>query len=93
MFFILGRRTTHTYFFEGPTTKDKEATELFHDGVKQSGQDSAIIEIGAHPRHKNQMKPHQVEGFNFLLSNLVAENRGGCILAHAPLPSGAQTVG
>ena len=31
--------------------------------------------------------------FNFLLSNLVAENRGGCILAHAPLPSGAQTVG
>lgn len=30
------------------------------------------------------MKPHQVEGFNFLLSNLVVENPGGCILAHAP---------
>ncbi|KAF5933878.1 hypothetical protein HYC85_030049 [Camellia sinensis] len=85
--------TTRTYFYEGPTTKDKEATELFHDGVKQSGQDSAVTEIGAHPRHKNQMKPHQVEGFNFLLSNFVAENRGGYILAHAPLPLGAQTVG
>ncbi|KAE9448264.1 hypothetical protein C3L33_19815, partial [Rhododendron williamsianum] len=31
-----------------------------------------------------QMKPHQVEGFNFLLSNLVSDNPGGCILAHAP---------
>ncbi|KAL7259381.1 hypothetical protein ACSBR1_005306 [Camellia fascicularis] len=30
------------------------------------------------------MKPHQVEGFNFLLSNLVAENLGGCIMAHTP---------
>ncbi|KAI8010307.1 Protein CHROMATIN REMODELING 35, partial [Camellia lanceoleosa] len=78
------KETTCTYFYEGPTTKDKEATELFHDGVIQSGQDSAVTEIGAHPRHKNQMKPHQVEGFNFLLSNLVTENRGGCILAHAP---------
>ncbi|KAL7239318.1 hypothetical protein ACSBR2_005262 [Camellia fascicularis] len=30
------------------------------------------------------MKPHQVQGFNFLLSNLVAENLGGCIMAHTP---------
>ncbi|KAL7118715.1 hypothetical protein ACP275_02G019700 [Erythranthe tilingii] len=30
------------------------------------------------------MKPHQVEGFNFLLSNLVTDNPGGCIMAHAP---------
>lgn len=30
------------------------------------------------------MKPHQVEGFNFLVSNLVTDNPGGCILAHAP---------
>uniref|UniRef100_A0A803LDM3 Uncharacterized protein n=2 Tax=Chenopodium quinoa TaxID=63459 RepID=A0A803LDM3_CHEQI len=30
------------------------------------------------------MKPHQSEGFNFLLSNLMTENPGGCILAHAP---------
>lgn len=30
------------------------------------------------------MKPHQIEGFNFLLSNLVTDNPGGCIMAHAP---------
>jgi len=31
------------------------------------------------------MKPHQVEGFNFLIKNLADENNpGGCILAHAP---------
>ncbi|RVW48303.1 Protein chromatin remodeling 35 [Vitis vinifera] len=30
------------------------------------------------------MKPHQVEGFNFLVSNLVADDPGGCILANAP---------
>lgn len=30
------------------------------------------------------MRPHQVEGFNFLVRNLVTENPGGCILAHAP---------
>lgn len=30
------------------------------------------------------MKPHQIEGFGFLLSNLVGDNPGGCILAHAP---------
>jgi DNA repair and recombination RAD54-like protein len=43
-----------------------------------------VTEISAHPRHMKQMKPHQVEGFNFLLSNLVGDNPGGCILAHAP---------
>ncbi|KAF8717530.1 hypothetical protein HU200_025787 [Digitaria exilis] len=32
-----------------------------------------------------KMKPHQMEGFNFLIKNLADENNpGGCILAHAP---------
>ncbi|KAJ6825769.1 protein CHROMATIN REMODELING 35 [Iris pallida] len=31
-----------------------------------------------------QMKPHQIEGFNFLVKNLLADPPGGCILAHAP---------
>ena len=43
-----------------------------------------VTDIPAHPRHMKQMKPHQVEGFNFLRNNLVADNPGGCILAHAP---------
>ncbi|KAI3434308.1 uncharacterized protein J3R85_006565, partial [Psidium guajava] len=46
--------------------------------------DLAVTEIAAHPRHMKQMKPHQVEGFNFLVSNLITDNPGGCILAHAP---------
>ncbi|RLN41709.1 hypothetical protein C2845_PM01G04010 [Panicum miliaceum] len=41
--------------------------------------------LSIHPRHSEQMKPHQVEGFNFLMKNLADENNpGGCILAHAP---------
>ncbi|KAJ9691176.1 hypothetical protein PVL29_013375 [Vitis rotundifolia] len=31
-----------------------------------------------------QVNPHQMEGFNFLISNLVAENPRGGILVHAP---------
>jgi DNA repair and recombination RAD54-like protein len=46
--------------------------------------DVTVNEISAHPRHTKQMKPHQVEGLNFLVRNLVGDNPGGCILAHAP---------
>ena len=31
-----------------------------------------------------QVNPHQMEGFNFLISNLVVENPRGGILVHAP---------
>ncbi|XP_020519983.1 protein CHROMATIN REMODELING 35 isoform X2 [Amborella trichopoda] len=40
--------------------------------------------ISIHPRHMNEMKPHQIEGFNFLRKNLLTDKPGGCILAHAP---------
>ena len=30
------------------------------------------------------MRPHQLEGFNFLVKNLIGDKPGGCILAHAP---------
>ncbi|XP_060667483.1 protein CHROMATIN REMODELING 35 isoform X2 [Ziziphus jujuba] len=73
-------RSTRTYAHE--SRKDKESTETV--GVKLSEEDLVVTEICAHPRHKKQMRPHQVEGFNFLVSNLVGDNPGGCILAHAP---------
>ncbi|XP_059647643.1 protein CHROMATIN REMODELING 35 [Cornus florida] len=79
-----GTRTTRTYRSDVRNTKDRDPTETLHDGVKLPGQDFIVTEIAAHPRHSKQMKPHQIEGFNFLLSNLVADNPGGCILAHAP---------
>ncbi|XP_074286198.1 protein CHROMATIN REMODELING 35-like isoform X1 [Silene latifolia] len=64
--------------------RELENSEGNLDGLKLSGHDLAVTEISPHPRHKKQMKPHQLEGFNFLLSNLITENPGGCILAHAP---------
>ena len=62
--------------------KNRDSIETV--GVKFSEDDLTVTDITAHPRHMKQMKPHQIEGFNFLLSNLVTDQPGGCILAHAP---------
>ncbi|XP_073046778.1 protein CHROMATIN REMODELING 35 [Primulina eburnea] len=80
--FSKSTRSTRTYHYEGRTSRDIE--DILPDGFKPSGCDFTAAEIYPHPRHKKEMKPHQVEGFNFLVSNLVAENPGGCIMAHAP---------
>lgn len=42
------------------------------------------VDIAIHPRHLKHIRPHQLEGFNFLVKNLTGDNPGGCILAHAP---------
>ena len=76
------KRSTRTYSSDSRNGKDRDSTEVV--GVKFSEDDLILAEISAHPRHTKQMKPHQVEGFNFLVSNLVGDNPGGCILAHAP---------
>ncbi|KAK6240892.1 SNF2 [Theobroma cacao] len=76
------KRSTHTYALEPRNAKNRESTETV--GVNFSEDDLTVTDISAHPRHLKQMKPHQLEGFNFLLSNLVTDNPGGCILAHAP---------
>ncbi|XP_041015309.1 protein CHROMATIN REMODELING 35-like isoform X2 [Juglans microcarpa x Juglans regia] len=76
------KRSTRTYMPDSRNAKDRDSTEIF--GVKYSEDDTMATEISAHPRHTKQMKPHQVEGFNFLVSNLVGDSPGGCILAHAP---------
>lgn len=77
-------RSGRTSKYEPRTSKEKESVETSHDGVKYSGKNFEVAEMFAHPRHSKQMKPHQVEGFNFLLSNLMADEPGGCIMAHAP---------
>ncbi|KAL8264536.1 hypothetical protein R6Q59_022666 [Mikania micrantha] len=77
-------KSIRTYYYEGQSDKSGESAAAVLDGVKLPGKDFSVEEISAHPRHKKQMKPHQVEGFNFLLSNLITDNPGGCILAHAP---------
>ncbi|CDO97016.1 unnamed protein product [Coffea canephora] len=77
-------RSTRTYRYEGRSAKDPDQTEYTPGGVKLCAHDFTAAEISAHPRHRKQMKPHQIEGFNFLLSNLMTDNPGGCIMAHAP---------
>ncbi|KAF8377898.1 hypothetical protein HHK36_031286 [Tetracentron sinense] len=82
---IKGSRTTRTYMSESRSTKDREQSEAgLFSGLKVSEYDLSVAEISLHPRHMKQMKPHQLEGFNFLIRNLVSDNPGGCILAHAP---------
>lgn len=73
------KRSTRTYASDSWNTKK---TDVF--GVNVVKDDLIVTEIPAHPRHMKQMKPHQVEGFNFLVRNLAGDNPGGCILAHAP---------
>ncbi|BBN69264.1 SNF2 domain-containing protein / helicase domain-containing protein, partial [Prunus dulcis] len=68
------KRSTRTYMPDSRNAKDREAAEI--SGVKLSEDGLIITEISAHPRHMKQMKPHQVEGFNFLVSNLVGDNPG-----------------
>ncbi|GAB4837875.1 hypothetical protein Ancab_027401 [Ancistrocladus abbreviatus] len=77
---------TRTYRSESRHNKDNEHTGVLPDWVKMGGNDIPVLdEISAHPRHRKQMKPHQIDGFNFLRSNLLdKDNPGGCILAHAP---------
>ncbi|KAI3898623.1 hypothetical protein MKW98_000736 [Papaver atlanticum] len=81
-----GTKTTRTsYMSQSRTTKDCERVEGSQFTIANaSDQDFGVAEISVHPRHMKQMKPHQIEGFNFLLRNLVSDSPGGCILAHAP---------
>ncbi|EXC17234.1 Helicase ARIP4 [Morus notabilis] len=71
------KRSCRTYI-----SRDNESTGIA--GLNLSCDDLMVTEVYAHPRHTKKMKPHQVEGFNFLVSNLVGDDPGGCILAHAP---------
>ncbi|KAI4298300.1 hypothetical protein L6164_031877 [Bauhinia variegata] len=79
-----GKRTSRTYASETRNTSDRGSTKILPIRVKSSIEELTVTEVAAHPRHMRQMKPHQLEGFNFLCSNLIADNPGGCILAHAP---------
>ncbi|KAI5446311.1 Protein CHROMATIN REMODELING 35 [Lathyrus oleraceus] len=74
------KRSTRTYMSESWNGKAKD--DIFEAKIAED--DLTVTEISAHPRHANQMKLHQVEGFNFLVRNLVGDHPGGCILAHAP---------
>ncbi|KAF0912900.1 hypothetical protein E2562_019480 [Oryza meyeriana var. granulata] len=66
---------------ERRTSSDADAIDNTLGAILEVVPDALCL----HPQHSQQMKPHQVEGFNFLIKNLADENNpGGCILAHAP---------
>uniref|UniRef100_A0A0D9VNQ6 Helicase C-terminal domain-containing protein n=1 Tax=Leersia perrieri TaxID=77586 RepID=A0A0D9VNQ6_9ORYZ len=71
---------TRTNYYE---SRSKDAAEIDTGTVKIS-EDFIVCDIAIHPRHAKQMRPHQLEGFSFLVKNLVGDKPGGCILAHAP---------
>uniref|UniRef100_A0A0E0I051 Helicase ATP-binding domain-containing protein n=1 Tax=Oryza nivara TaxID=4536 RepID=A0A0E0I051_ORYNI len=76
--FIASR--TRTNYYE---SRSKDADDIDTGAVKVS-EDFIVSDIAIHPRHAKQMRPHQLEGFSFLVKNLVGDKPGGCILAHAP---------
>ncbi|KAG9148261.1 hypothetical protein Leryth_012220 [Lithospermum erythrorhizon] len=77
-------KNLQNYWYEGRTTRKMDTGEINFDSSRFSEHEFVVTDVAAHPRHQKQMKPHQVEGFNFLVSNLVVDNPGGCIMAHAP---------
>ncbi|KAK9942620.1 hypothetical protein M0R45_008274 [Rubus argutus] len=79
-----GKRSTRTYMSEPQDANSTEPAESLSIAIKSAGRDLTATDFFAHPMHRKHMKPHQVEGFNFLCRNLMADNPGGCILAHAP---------
>lgn len=72
------RRRTNGY---GGHSKDADEIDC---GTVKLSEDFIVADIAIHPRHARIMKPHQLEGFNFLVKNLIGDKPGGCILAHAP---------
>ncbi|XP_021776013.1 protein CHROMATIN REMODELING 35-like [Chenopodium quinoa] len=77
-------RTKSSYHNESHKTEDNKPVDSLPDWCNLLSMDQSVLEVIAHAEHIKQMKPHQIEGFNFLLRNLVTENPHGCILAHAP---------
>ncbi|KAG9443940.1 hypothetical protein H6P81_015280 [Aristolochia fimbriata] len=82
--FQWGSKNTKIYTPASGKKRDSDRSEFAqYSGHEEFGSD-LIDEVCIHPRHREQMKAHQLEGFKFLQRNLSAEKPGGCILAHAP---------
>ncbi|KAJ4816255.1 DNA repair/recombination protein [Rhynchospora pubera] len=75
-------RTSYYYAPHGPKHGAGDSTDF--ESLKLPQDDFEVAEVAIHPRHLKMIKPHQMEGFNFLVKNLVTDSPSGCILAHAP---------
>ncbi|PKA55650.1 DNA repair and recombination protein RAD54 [Apostasia shenzhenica] len=79
---ILNNRDSRHYL---SGSRKSDGTDVVEDGsYHRYPEDDTAIDLGIDPRHMKLMKPHQIEGFRFLVQNLMTDKPGGCILAHAP---------
>ncbi|KAL0927186.1 hypothetical protein M5K25_001349 [Dendrobium thyrsiflorum] len=79
-----GKNTRDARHYVSGMRKHEDMDEAVDDSHPKYPEEDAAIDLGIDPRHKKLMKPHQIEGFRFLVKNLMVEKPGGCILAHAP---------
>lgn len=78
------QNTRDTRYYPSGMRKHEDIDDAV-DGVHPNHpEEDTATDLGIDPRHKKLLKPHQIEGFRFLVKNLMVENPGGCILAHAP---------
>ncbi|XP_051139607.1 protein CHROMATIN REMODELING 35-like [Andrographis paniculata] len=83
--FSKAQTSSRTRRYGGRNPGGHDQSETLSDGLDlPNNNDLIAADMHPHPRHRREMKPHQVEGFNFLASNVMSENPGGCIMAHAP---------
>lgn len=59
---------------------DEDVNDVAHQQLSKQYFQSLTL----HPRYKEIMHEHQLDGFHFLERNIVGDEAGGCILAHAP---------
>ncbi|XP_078170705.1 SNF2 domain-containing protein / helicase domain-containing protein [Carex rostrata] len=82
--FQFKKSTRKSYYYEPHGSRNNADDNTDFESLKLPQDDFEVTEIAIHPRHRKLMKSHQMEGFDFLVKNLVSESPSGCILAHAP---------
>ena len=78
-------KRSKTYMYKPQEAKDIESIDDPSNGLRFSKHNLTITKIHVHPWHKMQVNPHLMEGFNYLASNLVAENPEGSIMTYTPM--------
>eukprot|EP01018_Ginkgo_biloba_P032977 Gb_25423 [translate_table: standard] len=75
-------KSRHVYRVDRGTFSGDYMVEIL--GCKGRVEKSSVQKLVLHPLLQERMHKHQLDGFEFLQKNLIAEEPGGCILAHAP---------
>ncbi|XP_020587646.1 protein CHROMATIN REMODELING 35 [Phalaenopsis equestris] len=82
--FQWAKTTRDARYYGSGTRKHEDMDEAVDASNPNYPEEDTATDLGIDPQHRKLMKPHQIEGFRFLVKNLMVEKPGGCILAHAP---------